>query len=73
MLQQIKETADFLKGKINSIPKLGIILGTGLGGLVKMKIALITQRYFKNTFINFLIQQLKYIVDADAHEYHERL
>ena len=35
MLQQIKETADFLKGKINSIPKLGIILGTGLGGLVK--------------------------------------
>ncbi|MEC8853397.1 MAG: purine-nucleoside phosphorylase, partial [Bacteroidota bacterium] len=35
MLQQIKETADFLEEKINSRPKVGIILGTGLGGLVK--------------------------------------
>ena len=35
MLQQIKETADFLKEKINSRPKVGVILGTGLGGLVK--------------------------------------
>ena len=35
MLQQIKETADFLEEKINSRPKAGIILGTGLGGLVK--------------------------------------
>lgn len=35
MLQQIKETANFLKEKINSRPKVGVILGTGLGGLVK--------------------------------------
>ena len=35
MLQQIKETAYFLEEKINSRPKAGIILGTGLGGLVK--------------------------------------
>ena len=35
MLQQIKETTDFLKEKINSRPKIGAILGTGLGGLVK--------------------------------------
>ena len=35
MLQQIKETTDFLKEKINSRPKIGVILGTGLGGLVK--------------------------------------
>ena len=35
MLQQIKETADFLKEKINTKPEIGIILGTGLGGLVE--------------------------------------
>ena len=34
MLKQIKETADFIKGKIGSIPENAIILGTGLGGLV---------------------------------------
>ena len=35
MLQQIKETADFLKEKTNTKPEIGIILGTGLGGLVE--------------------------------------
>ena len=35
MLNQIKETANFLKEKINSNPEAGIILGTGLGGLVQ--------------------------------------
>jgi purine-nucleoside phosphorylase len=35
MLQQIKETADFLKEKTNAKPEVGIILGTGLGGLVE--------------------------------------
>lgn len=35
MLNQIKETVSFLKSKIDFTPKIGIILGTGLGGLVK--------------------------------------
>ena len=34
MLQKIKESAKFLQNKTNSHPKVGIILGTGLGGLV---------------------------------------
>ena len=34
MLKQIKETTNFLKEKTNSNPEVGIILGTGLGGLV---------------------------------------
>jgi len=35
MLNKIKETADFLKAAQKTQPKTGIILGTGLGGLVK--------------------------------------
>ena len=34
MLEAIKQTADFLKEKTNVSPEIGIILGTGLGGLV---------------------------------------
>lgn len=34
MLQKIQETADFIKSKITTMPKTGIILGTGLGNLV---------------------------------------
>jgi purine-nucleoside phosphorylase len=34
MLLKIQETADFIKSKINTSPKTGIILGTGLGNLV---------------------------------------
>ena len=34
MLQKIQETADFIKSKITTKPKTGIILGTGLGNLV---------------------------------------
>jgi purine-nucleoside phosphorylase len=34
MLLKIQETADFIRTKINSEPKTGIILGTGLGNLV---------------------------------------
>ena len=34
MLETIKETAEFLKAKTNFNPEIGIILGTGLGGLV---------------------------------------
>lgn len=35
MLQQIKATAEHIKKQISFQPKYGIILGTGLGGLVK--------------------------------------
>jgi len=35
MIERIKETADFLKKAQSLEPKTGIILGTGLGGLVK--------------------------------------
>lgn len=34
MSEQIKSTADFIRDKINFQPETGIILGTGLGGLV---------------------------------------
>ena len=34
MLQKINETADFIRSKINDIPQIAIILGTGLGALV---------------------------------------
>tara|TARA_B110000003_G_scaffold276269_1_gene321857 strand:+ start:2405 stop:3214 length:810 start_codon:yes stop_codon:yes gene_type:complete len=34
MLQKIKESAEFLQNKTNYNPEVGIILGTGLGGLV---------------------------------------
>lgn len=34
MLQKIKETTEFLESRINCKPEIGIILGTGLGGLV---------------------------------------
>ena len=34
MLEKIKETADFIQSKTNFKPEIGIILGTGLGGLV---------------------------------------
>jgi purine-nucleoside phosphorylase len=34
MLQKIKETAEYLETKITLKPRIGIILGTGLGGLV---------------------------------------
>lgn len=34
MLQQIRQTADFLRSKVSEIPSVAIILGTGLGALV---------------------------------------
>lgn len=34
MLQKIKKTVDFITTKIDTKPQVGIILGTGLGGLV---------------------------------------
>jgi purine-nucleoside phosphorylase len=35
MLQEIKSTSEFIKNKVQFEPEIGIILGTGLGGLVK--------------------------------------
>jgi len=35
MIEKIKATADYLKGKTGENPTVGIILGSGLGGLVK--------------------------------------
>jgi purine-nucleoside phosphorylase len=35
MLTKIKETIEFLESKVTIRPEIGIILGTGLGGLVK--------------------------------------
>lgn len=35
MLEKINQSAQFIQGKIDSIPEVGIILGTGLGGLVR--------------------------------------
>jgi len=41
MLEKIKETASFLKGKMNTSPETAIILGTGLGSLANE----ITEKY----------------------------
>jgi len=35
MLEKIKESVDFIKFQVDFKPQIGIILGTGLGGLVK--------------------------------------
>ncbi len=34
MLEKINQTADYLRGKVTDLPKIGIILGTGLGPVV---------------------------------------
>lgn len=34
MLEQLKETVEYIKARINFEPEFGIVLGTGLGGLV---------------------------------------
>ncbi|HOI87965.1 MAG TPA: purine-nucleoside phosphorylase [Lentimicrobium sp.] len=35
MLEQIKESADYIRKQVKTVPEAGIILGTGLGGLVR--------------------------------------
>ena len=35
MLERIKQTVEYLREKITDIPEYGIVLGSGLGGLVK--------------------------------------
>ena len=33
MLEKFKQTAEFIKNKVNISPEVGVILGSGLGGL----------------------------------------
>ena len=33
-LEKIKETADYIRKEVGTLPKIGVILGTGLGDLV---------------------------------------
>ena len=40
MLEKIKQTADYLRGRAGELPKIGIILGTGLGTLVLLIVCL---------------------------------
>ena len=47
MLAQINETVEYIKSKITTQPQVGIILGTGLGGLVK-EIEIITEISYEN-------------------------
>lgn len=35
MLKKVEETIDFIKSRIKALPEVGIILGSGLGGLIK--------------------------------------
>ncbi len=35
MLERIKESADYIRKQVKTVPEAGIILGTGLGGLVR--------------------------------------
>jgi purine-nucleoside phosphorylase len=59
MLNNIKRTADFIKSRIGDFePEVGIILGTGLGGLVK-EIEVIKQLPYSN-IPNFPISTLEF-------------
>lgn len=47
MLEQFKESVDFIKSKTSIKPTIGIILGTGLGGLVN-EIEIVTEIAYKD-------------------------
>lgn len=47
MLEKIKESASFLRGKVTINPKIGIVLGSGLGGLVD-QVEIITEIPYKD-------------------------
>ncbi len=47
MLQLIKETEEFIRKEVSQLPKIGIILGTGLGDLVN-HIEIIKELEYKN-------------------------
>ncbi|MCM1440393.1 MAG: purine-nucleoside phosphorylase, partial [Roseburia sp.] len=46
-LELIKETADYIKANVGDMPKIGVILGTGLGDLVN-HIDIIKDMEYKN-------------------------
>lgn len=47
MLQAIRETADFIRGQVTELPKIAVILGTGLGDLVN-HIEIVKELDYKN-------------------------
>ena len=57
MLDKIKETATFIKNKTSVKPTVGIILGTGLGGLVK-EIKIIDSIPYED-IVNFPVSTVK--------------
>lgn len=57
MLEKIKETAAFIKAKVNDIPTTAIILGTGLGELVN-HIDITDELNYQDNLIS-LFQQLR--------------
>ena len=57
MLEKIKETAAFIKNKTSVNPTVGIILGTGLGGLVK-EIKIIDSIPYED-IVNFPVSTVK--------------
>ena len=57
MLEKIKETAAFIKNKTSVKPTVGIILGTGLGGLVK-EIKIIDSIPYED-IVNFPVSTVK--------------
>ncbi len=57
MLEQLNQTVDFLKSKIKNKPYAGIILGTGLGGLVNEIVAEIVIPY--NEIPNFPVSTVE--------------
>ena len=38
MLEQIKQTADYIRARVENLPDTAIILGTGLGALVDLSL-----------------------------------
>jgi purine-nucleoside phosphorylase len=60
MLQKIKESAEFLQNKTNYNPEVGIILGTGLGGLVN---EIEIEHSISYEFLTFHYQQWKGILE----------
>ena len=57
MLEKIKESPTYLKEKTGLIPEIGIVLGTGLWGLVKE--IQITHSIEHKNIPNFPLQRLK--------------
>lgn len=55
MSKQLQTSAEFIQSKLTSTPKIGLILGSGLGILAeKLRIQLL---FHIQRFLNFLYQQ----------------